>query len=159
MHLIFGSNYSYHKHLWRIICYLLVTPECICCCTRKHFTGERQTTEDAVITWLKSFQDTVSFIKERNKHTYCLSCEWTPLITHTNTVHIVQDLSCTCNTLILSLVCFVLSFSGVYSTNILTTSSANSSIHEGEESTSLQCSACNGFCSNCQLIIWTPLHK
>lgn len=62
-----------------------------------------------------------------------------------NTVHRIQDLSCTCNTLILPLVCFALSFSGVYSTNILTTSSANSSIHEGKERTSLRCSACNVF--------------
>ncbi len=163
MHWLFGSNYSYHRHLWRIICYLLVTPkhinsscaaEFICCCTRKHF--HRRATKYRGCRYhltevfprhecLKWKSGSVSFIKERYKHTYCISCEWTPLITHMNTVHRVQDLSCTCNTLILSLFQFCAEFlRGVlhkYSYNF----ECKLRIHEGKESTSPRCSACNVF--------------
>lgn len=159
--------------------YLLVTPthinsscaaEFICCCTKKHFHSR------ATNYWgcryhpspdwsfqrhscLKWKSGSVSFIKARYKHTYCLSCEWTPLITHMNTVHRVQALWCTFNTLILSLVCFVLSFSEVYSTNILTSSSANSSIHEGKARVSGAARATFFIpIASVQLIIWTPLH-
>lgn len=142
--------------------------EFICCCMRKHFLrrakrGCRYHLTEVLSkhSRLKWKSGSVSFIKQRYKHTYCLSCEWTPLTTHMNTVHRVQELWCTCNPLILSLVCFVLSLSGVYSTNIVTTSSANSSIHEGKAQA--PGAACCVFNPNCpvasvQQIFWTPLH-
>lgn len=61
-----------------------------------------------------------------------------------NTVHRVQELWCTCNTLILSLVCFVLSLPCVCSIKYYYYFECKLKYPRGE-STSLRCSACYGF--------------
>lgn len=107
------------------------------------------TTEAEVTTWLKSHQNKhawaekrfMSSIKQRYKHTYCLSCEWTPLITHMNTVHRVQELWCTCNILIFSVSPAYIPLKNYYYFEWTLK-------YPRGESTRLRCSACYGFIHN-----------